>query len=51
MRVSHSQQSLHRRQRSHKWLPQASLVQKTQISRDASPQIEQVKVFASINTS
>jgi hypothetical protein len=41
--ISHSQQSLQRRQRRHRWLMQASFVQKTQISRDLSPQIEQLK--------
>src|ERR1035437_8590176 len=40
--TSHSQQSLHRRHFSQRWLSQASLVQRTQIRVDSSPQMLQV---------
>lgn len=39
--TSHSQQSLHLRHLSHRWLLQASFVQRTQIRVDSSPQILQ----------
>jgi hypothetical protein len=37
--TSHSQQSLHLRHFSHRWLSHASLVQRTQIRVDSSPQM------------
>src|ERR1019366_2940638 len=40
--TSHSQQSLHRRHFSQRWLSQASLVQRAQIRVDSSPQMLQV---------
>ena len=40
--TSHSQQSLHRRHFSQRWLSQASLVQRTQIRVESSPQMLQV---------
>jgi len=41
--ISHSQQSLHRRHFSHKWLLHESLVQRAQMRVDSSPQILHVK--------
>src|SRR5581483_9431269 len=40
--TSHSQQSLHRLQRSQRWLAQVSFVQKAQISVEGSPQMLQI---------
>ena len=40
--TSHSQQSLHRRHFSQRWLSQESLVQRAQIRVDSSPQMLQV---------
>src|ERR1035441_2724565 len=40
--TSHSQQSLHRRHFSQRWLSQASLVHRAQIRVDSSPQMLQV---------
>ena len=37
--LSQAQQSLQRRQRSHRWLAQQSLVQNRQMFRDPSPQM------------
>ena len=41
--TSHSQQSLHRRHFSQRWLSHASLVQRAQIWVDSSPQMLQLK--------
>jgi hypothetical protein len=40
--TSQSQQSLHRRQRSHRWLLQASFVQREQMRVESSPQMLQI---------
>src|SRR4051794_11386251 len=45
--TSHSQQSLHRKHFSQMWLLQASLVQRTQILVDSSPQMLQVNGIGS----
>jgi hypothetical protein len=39
--TSHSQQSLQRWQRSHRWLPQVSFVHRMQMRVDSSPQMVQ----------
>jgi hypothetical protein len=48
-RKSHWQQSLQRLHFSQRWLAQTSLVQRTQISLDGSPQMLQMKVLAVVS--
>jgi hypothetical protein len=44
--TSQSQQSLHRRQRSHRWLLQESFVHRAQMRVESSPQMLQVNGMA-----